>query len=154
MSYLGGTTLSWQSDYGQFYLIDSADTQFAAPTDIAVIESAGGAVALPGGLVVYTADCLQQVIEIRLFSAEPPAAASEWRSGKPWTAARTVPVRFPSRQFAVSSPSKTGTEAYGPLFRVEAAAVQVRIQWMEVPGTRYDDKPMLPDVIRLDIWPA
>lgn len=155
MSYRGGAALSWQSDYGQFYLVDGDDTCFVAPVEIPPeVSSRRWQRQSSSGLVVYTGDCLQQVIEVRIFGAPREADAIEWRSGNPWSQTELASATFPSSSFAVSSPSTSGTEHYGPIFRVDACEMRVRIQWMEFPGVRDDSKPILPDVIRLDLWPA
>ena len=113
---------------------------------------------MPSGLVVYTKDCLKQLIEIQIHGVEPRHDDVEWRSGRPWTQVETTTALFPSRTFAVSSPSYTGLHAVGPLFRLESPGVAVRISWMEFPldpSVRDDTKPGAePDVIRLTLWPA
>lgn len=154
MTYRGGAALSWQSDYSQFYLVDSADPRFEAPVDITADMQKRRWQVLSTGLVVYTRDWLQQIIEIRIFDAPSVADPTEWRSGRPWTQTETAKASFPSRLFAVSSPSKAGTEHYGPIFRIDADKVAVRIQWMEQTERHDDGMPGLADVIRLDLWPA
>ena len=154
MTYRGGAALSWQSDYAQFYLVDSADPRFEAPVTITDAMQKRGWQRLSSGLVVYTRDWLQQVIEVRIFSAPTAADPTEWRSGRAWTQAETATAKFPSRLFAISSPSKTGTEHYGPMFRVDAAEMIVRIQWMEQLDRTDDSAPGPADAIRLDLWPA
>jgi hypothetical protein len=154
MSYRGGASLSWQSDYAQFYLVDDATSDFAAPTDITTGMMERRWHPMSAGLVVYTNDCLQQLIEVRIFGAMPAPDPTEWRSGQPWTQIETAAVVVPSKQFTLSSPSKGGPGNYGPIFRVDAATMVIRIHWMEFQGSRYDDKLVEPDVIRLDLWPA
>lgn len=153
MTYRGGATLSWQSDYAQFYLVDGDDPHFEAPIDITSDMTVKRWHRMSSGLVVYTNDSLKQLMEIRIFDAAQAADPTEWRSAKAWTQAELTGARFPSRRFTVSSPSAAGTESYGPSFRVAAADVVVRIQWMEFQGSRDDTQLVEPDVIRLDIWP-
>lgn len=153
MSYRGGAALSWQSDYGQFYLVDSNDPRFEAPIDIGSASLERRWQRLSSGLVVYTRDWLLQVIDIRIFGEGQPADAREWRSERGWTKAETTAAAFPSRLFSVSSPSRAGTEHYGPLFRVDAVEMTIRIQWMEQTD-RVNEREWPPDVIRLDLWPA
>jgi hypothetical protein len=154
LTYRGGAALSWQSDYSQFYLVDSADPRFEAPTDITAEMEKRRWKRLSTGLVVYTRDWLAQVIEIRIFGAPPPADPVEWRSGRKWTQTEIAKAAFPSRMFAISSPSKAGTAHFGPIFRIDASEMAVRVQWMEQ-FERDDDSAVGPaDVIRLDLWPA
>jgi hypothetical protein len=154
MSYRSGATFAWQSDYAQFYLIDPSDDRFQAPTDITPEMMSRRYHRLNAGLVIYTNDCLQQLIEVRIFGGEPPRDDTDWRSGRAWTQVETVTVSFPSKHLTLDSPSKGSPGNYGPNFRVDAAMMAVRIQWMEFPGSRYDTKLVEPDVIRLDLWPA
>lgn len=151
MTYRGGTALSWQSDYAQFYLVDSADPRFEAPTTISEVIQQRRWHRLSSGLVVYTRDWLHQVIDIRIFSEPAAADPSDWRSGRSWTQTETASANFPSRIFAVSSPSKAGTEHYGPMFRVDAPDMIVRIQWMEHLDRHGDSTPAVLDVIRMDL---
>jgi hypothetical protein len=66
MTYRGGGTLDWQSDYSQFYVEDFGTSQFAAPIDITPDMMTRRWCRVPGGLVVYTNDCLQKLIELRI----------------------------------------------------------------------------------------
>lgn len=155
MTYRGGAAFAWQSDYSQFYIFDADRTDIEVPTDITPDMMAARWHRLASGLVVLTDDCLVQVVEIRIFGAEPAADPVEWRSGLAWTRTEHAGATLPSIRFTISSPSKMGTEAYGPTFRVDAPEVAVRIQWLEHGGSRDDGAPgAAPDVIRLDIWPA
>jgi len=153
MSYLGGATLDWQSDYAQFYLVDGHSLLGEAPVDITPEMMQRRWHPMPSGLVVYTNDCLRQLIEVRLFSTAQSADATDYRSDQPWTQTEIATAMLPSRTFSISSPSKAGTEAYGPHFRVDGTPVIVRIQWMEL-GDRNYDREGPQDVIRLDIWPG
>ncbi len=154
MTYLGGATVSWQSDYAQFYIVDADDMTFEAPVEITDQMMRQRWHRLPSGLVVYTNDCLQQLIEVRVFSAASPLDPNEWRSGRAWTQTETTEIALPSRRFALSSPSRARPGIAGPYFGVEAARMTVRILWMELIDP-YDDSPARgPDVIRLDLWPA
>ncbi len=154
MSYRGGATFAWQSDYLQFYLVDGDDPRFEAPVDVTPEMSARRWHRAATGLSVYSNDSLKQLIEIRIFGAERAPDLTEWRSGKPWTQTEVASAKFPSRRLTLSSPSKAGTESYGPSFRVDAVAMAVRIQWMEFQGSRDDSKLVDPDVIQIDLWPA
>jgi hypothetical protein len=155
MSYRGGETLRWKSDFAQFYLVDDAIPDFDAPVDITHEMIFCGWHPMPGGLAIYTNDCLHQLIEIRIFSAPAAQDEIEWRSGRTWTKVTTTSVLLPSKQFVLSSPSRGGPAGnYGPIFRVDAAAMVIRIHWMEFQGSRDDTKLVEPDVIRLDFWPA
>jgi hypothetical protein len=69
MAYRGGATFAWQSDYAQFYLIDGDDPRFHAPVDITPEMSARRWHRMTSGLVVYSNDSLQQLIEIRIFDS-------------------------------------------------------------------------------------
>ncbi len=154
MTYRGGAALSWQADYSQIYLVDSADSRFDAPVDIKEEIEKRRWQRLKSGLVVYTRDWLQQVIEIRIFGAPQDADSVEWRSGRGWTQTEAASAAFPSRMFTVSSPSKAGTESYGPFFRTDASEMIIRIHWMEQTERRDDSEPGPADVMRLDLWPA
>lgn len=154
MSYRGGATLSWQSDYAQFYIVDIGNNQFEAPVDLTPEILSRRHHRMKTGLVIYTNDCLQQLIEIRIFGAMPKADSVEWRSGRTWTQLETVDVKLPSKTFTLNSPSTNSPGEYGPNFRVDAETMTVRIQWMEFDGSRDDSELVEPDVIRLDLWPT
>ncbi len=154
MTYRGGATLAWQSDYGQFYVVDGEDPRFDAPEVITPLMQSRRWHRMATGVVVYTNDSLQQLLDIRIFGSEHAADPTEWRSGRAWTQTEQAVASFPSRRFTLSSPSKASTESYGPSFRVDAATMIVRIQWMEFQGSRDDSVPVVPDVIRLDLWPG
>ena len=154
MSYRGGATFSWQSDYAQFYLVDIADNQFETPVDITPEMLSRRYHQMKTGLVIYTNDCLQQLIEVRIFDVMPKADSAEWRSGRTWTQVETVDVTLPSKMFTLNSPSISSLGGYGPNFRVDAATMVARIQWMELDGSRDDTKLVEPDVIQIDLWPA
>ncbi len=154
MTYRGGVALSWQSDYSQVYLVDSADPRFEAPVNITEQMQKRRWQRLSTGLVVYTRDWLLQVIEIRIFDAPQAADPTEWRSGRTWTQTEVAQAAFPSRMFAVSSPSKAGLEHFGPIFRTDASEMTIRIQWMEQLERQDDSAAGTADVVRLDLWPA
>jgi hypothetical protein len=153
MSYRGGATFAWQPDYRQFYVVDSAHTLFQAPEDITSEMMLRRWHGMATGLAVYTNDCLQQLIEIGIFGSEPPLRTADWRSGRAWTQVETTVALFPSKQFTLASPSRGGPDNYGPDFRVDSETTAVRIHWMEFQGSRRDDTPVEPDVIRLEFWP-
>jgi len=153
-SLLGWARFAWQSDYGQFYLIDCQDHDFAAPVEITPdIESRGLSV-MPSGIVVYTQDSLQQHISISIVSDEPEPLPAEPMSGKPWTRRQTAQVHFPSRRFYLSSPSTPAPLPNGPIFLVESMMSTIRISWMEFQGSRDDSVPVEPDVIDIAMWPS
>ncbi|TKT75805.1 hypothetical protein [Aquamicrobium sp. LC103] len=149
----GWATFAWQADYGQFYLIDPEAPAFEAPTEITPEMERRSFFATPTGLVVYTGDCLQQHIRIRIYDTEPVRSEVEEMSGNPWTRVETTDAHFPSRKFALSSPSMPDPLPAGPLFLLEAERISVRIQWMEFQGSRDDSVPVEPDVIELTLWP-
>ncbi len=153
MTYRGGATLAWQSDYCQFYLQNDGASGFEAPVDITPDMMRRRWHVVPNGLVVYTNDCLKQLIEVRIFSAAPAMEPMEWRSQRIWTQTETAEVGLPLNTFALSSPSRAGLERYGPLFRVDATQMTVCIQWMEH-GASDDTASILDDVIRLTLWPV
>lgn len=153
MAYIGGATFAWQSDYSQFYLIDGDHAAFVAPCDVTPEMEARGWAITPGGLVVYTQDCLKQLIEIRLFDGPSDAETAEWRSERAWTKTETTHVVLPAGRFTISSPSRAGTEASGPWFMTGAPSLVARLQWMELPGEHYDEDRRVYDVIRIDLWP-
>ncbi len=148
---LGGADLSWQGDYGQFYLIDQGDTAFLPPVDPALMGPQR-LVVQPAGLVVYTGGCLQQIIRIAIYDTEPDHEPGEWRSDRPWDKVQTVDLRFPSQAFTISSPSHPSPQPYGPLFLLGAEQVKARVAWMEFPDGRDDSVPIEPDVFSITIW--
>ncbi len=154
MAYRGGATFAWQSDYAQFYLVDADHEAFVAPIDITAEMMAQSFAVCPNGLVIYTEDCLRQLIEVRLFDAEAKAEPGDWRSDRSWTRIATITVTFPSRRFTVSSPSRAGTEACGPWFEAGASKLKARLQWMELGSDNYEAARPHDDVIRIDLWPA
>ena len=149
----GWATFAWQSDYGQFHLIDRADTEFAAPVEFTAEMETRRLAVLPAGLVVYTNDCLQQQIRVSIYDEEPEAAPVEPFTGTPWTQDEVVDVRFPSKSFALSSPSHPTPLPLGPVFGVQDVAMRARIRWMEFQGGRDDSVPVEPDVVDVSLWP-
>ncbi len=157
MSYLGGATFDWASDYAQFYLVDSGDPRFEPPVDITPVMEKRRWHRMETGLLVYTVDSLRQIIQVQIFSAPRAPDPTECRSGKPWMQTELAQARFPTRRLTLSSPSQAGTEKYGPTFRLDAEEMAVRIQWLEWlewPDDRYNVKRAEADVIRVDLWPA
>ena len=150
----GWATLAWQSDYGQFYLLDRKDSAFEAPVEITPELEARSLFVMPSGITIYTQSCLQQHIRIAIYHREPDHSAVDPMSGNPWTRVETVEVRFPSRSFAISSPSMPDPLPNGPIFLVDSQACAMRISWMEFPGSRDDSVPVEPDVIDIAIWPS
>ena len=149
----GWATFAWQSDYGQLYLVDRNDLSFRAPEIITDEMMQRGLCALPKGLVIYTNDCLQQHIRIRIFAAEPDYLPADQMSGNPWTNVETIEACFPSRTFLNSSPSIPDPLPAGPVFLLETEKVIARISWMEFQGSRDDSVPVEPDVIEITFWP-
>lgn len=149
----GWAAFAWQSDYGQFYLVDRNDSSFRAPEIITDEMIQRGLCALPKGLVIYTNDCLQQHIRIRIFDTEPDHLPAEQMSGNPWTKVETIEACFPSRTFSISSPSMPDPLPAGPVFLLETEKVKARISWMEFQGSRDDSVPVEPDVIEITFWP-
>jgi hypothetical protein len=153
MAYRGGATFAWVSDYSQFYLIDvDHNDTFQAPIEREIVSR--DCFVPETGLVVYTADCLQQHIRIAIHDSEPAEQPVEPMSGQPWTLHETVEVRFPSRRFTLSSPSYPGSPPGGPVFHVDAERLIARIAWKQFDGSRDDSVPVEPDVIQIELWPA
>lgn len=152
MALIGWAKLAWQSDYGQFYLIDRDDAGIPAPEIITEAMLDDSFATGPSGLTVYTQDCLQQHLSIHIYDAEPEQMATEPMSGKPWTRVRDTQAHFPSKIFAVSSPSASTPLPCGPIFLTPATTMNVRISWMEFQGSRDDNVPVEPDVITVELW--
>ncbi len=153
VSLRGLATFAWQSDYGQFYLIDHGEALFTPPVEITPEMERRSFFIPPTGLVVYTQSCLQQHIRILIYDAEPDQSPVEQMSGNPWTRIETVKARFPSRKFMISSPSMPDPLPGGPVFLLDAERVEARILWMEFQGSRDDSVPVEPDVIEIALWP-
>ena len=149
----GWASFAWQSDYGQFYLVDCENDGFRPPQAFTDEMEEDSLFVPPAGLVVYTAGCLQQQVRIAIHAAEPAMEDTEWMSGKPWTRTRTADVSFPSRRFVLTSPSKPDPLPAGPFFLLDGEDVRVRIRWMEFDGERDDSVPVEPDVIDIALWP-
>jgi hypothetical protein len=149
----GWATFAWQSDYGQFYLIDDETSDFEAPVDITPEMERQSFFAAPTGLVIYTGSSLHQRIRVRIYDTEPGRSEVEEMSGNSWTRVETTVAHFPSRKFALSSPSMPAPLPAGPVFLLDAERVSVRIQWMEFQGSRDESVPVEPDVIELILWP-
>lgn len=150
----GWATFAWQSDYGQFYLVDRGDQAFEAPTEITPEMEEHSLFVMTSGITVYTQSCLQQHIRIAIYDQEPEHPSVDPMSDKPWTHVENVEVRFPSKSFSISSPSMPDPLPNGPLFLVDSVDCAVRISWMEFQGSRDDSVPIEPDVIDIAIWPA
>ncbi|MBP0493619.1 hypothetical protein [Roseomonas indoligenes] len=154
MALRGWASLAWQSDYGQFYLVDPGDSAFRPPEEITP-EMMNRSLFVPAnGLVVYTEGCLQQRIDIAIHDTEPDHPTAEPMGGNPWARVGTVGLLFPSRRFALSSPSSPSPLPCGPFFLLDSATVMARISWMEFQGSRDDSVPVEPDVIAIALWPA
>ena len=150
----GWATFAWQSDYGQFYLVDREDEAFEAPVEITAEMEARSLCVTPRGLVIYTHSSLQQHIRIAIYDREPDHPSADQMSDKPWTHVETVEVRFPSKSFSISSPSMPDPLPNGPIFLVDTVTCAIRISWMEFEGSRDDSVPVDPDIIDIAIWPA
>lgn len=149
----GWATLAWQSDYSQFYLIDREDEAFEAPVDITEEMLTRSFAVTSAGIVIYTQDSLNQHIHLAIYDAEPEHPSTEPMSEKPWTRAETAKVRFPSKSFAISSPSTPDPLPNGPIFLVDSVKCAMRISWMESTDVRDFSEPTDPDVIHIAIWP-
>ncbi|TDR95662.1 hypothetical protein [Enterovirga rhinocerotis] len=149
----GWATFAWQSDYSQLYLVDPEANTFEAPIEITPEIYQQSFFVPPSGLVVYTADCLQQHIRVRIYDTQPVLPEVEEMSGNPWTRVETTEACFPSRSFTLSSPSMPYPLPAGPLFLLNTEKVAIRIQWMEFQGGRYDSVPVEPDLIEITVWP-
>ena len=150
----GWATFAWQSDYGQFYLVDHETPDFAAPIEITPDMEQRSLFVPPTGLVIYTEGSLQQHIRIAIYDTEPDHSPTEDMSGNPWTRIETVTASFPSRKFTLSSPSAPDPLPSGPFFLLDTADVVARISWMEFQESRDDSVPVEPDVIAITLWPA
>jgi hypothetical protein len=148
----GWATFAWQSDYGQFYLIDKDERSFQAPVEITDEIEKQSFFAPTSGLVVYTNDCLQQHVRILVHDVEPKFPAIEMMSGRPWTRVASTKVDFPSRRFSLSSPSSPDPLVSGPFFHLEWPRVRAWIGWKEFQGSRDDSVPVEPDVIEIVLW--
>jgi hypothetical protein len=148
-------TFAWVSDYSQFYLVDSVELGIADIDKLELQTYERDWYAGPSGLVVYTVDCLRQEIRIQLHDAAPELAETELMTGLPWKrTAVTGDIVFPSGKFTLSSPSRGGTGANGPLFVVPNPRMRARIGWLEFEEETYDPFRPRADVIQLDLWPA
>ena len=154
LSARGWATFAWQSDYGQFYLVDCEDPAFTPPVEITPEMERRSLFVTPAGLVVYTQGCLQQHIRISIYDTEPDHSPVEQMSGKPWTRVGTTGAYFPSRKFTISSPSTPNPLPAGPVFLLDTERVAARIAWMEFQGSRDDSVPVEPDVIEITLWPG
>ena len=106
------------------------------------------------GAVIYTQSSLQQHIRIAIYDSEPEHPVTEPMSGNLWTRIEQTQASFPSRSFAISSPSLPHSLPYGPIFLVGSADCVIQINWMEFQGGRDDSVPVDPDIIDIAIWPA
>jgi hypothetical protein len=67
----GWATFARQSNYGRFYLIDCEDAAFRPPTKFTIETEMRSLYVSTTGMVIYTADCLQQHICIPIYDFEP-----------------------------------------------------------------------------------
>jgi hypothetical protein len=149
------STFAWVSDYSQFYLVDSVELGIPDIENLPPAAYDHGWHAAASGLVVYTVDCLRQEIRILLHDAAPELAATEIMTGLPWKrVVSTGDIVFPSGRFTLSSPSRGGTGAHGPLFIAPRGRLRARIAWLEFEEDTYDPFRPKADVIQLDLWPA
>ncbi len=126
----GWATFAWQSDYGQFFLVDREDEDFEAPVEITPEMEAPSLCVMPNGLVIYTQSSPQQHIRIAIYDSEPEHPVTEPMSGNLWTRTEQTQASFPSRSFAISSPSLPDPLPYGPIFLVGSADCVIQINWM------------------------
>lgn len=150
----GCATFAWQSDYGQFYLVDRAEDGFTPPGEITSEMETRSLSVMPSGLVVYTQSCLQQHIRIAIYDSEPEHPVTEPMSGNLWTRIEQTQASFPSKSFAISSPSLPDPLPGGPIFLVDSVDCMIQINWMEFHGSRDESVPVDPDIIDIAIWPA
>jgi hypothetical protein len=150
----GWATFAWQSDYGQFYLVDREDEAFEAPVEITAEMEARRLCVTPRGLVIYTRSSLQQHIRIAIYDSEPEHPVTEPLSGNLWTRIEQTQASFPSMSFGIFSPSLPDPLPYGPIFLVGSTDCVIQINWMESQGGRDDSVPVDPDIIDIAIWPA
>ncbi len=151
MTILSNFAFDWCSDYGQFMLTD-VETRFAFLEDISDTVYARGYHVAPGGLLVYTQDCLRQRIEVALLDSAPPPPEPD--SVTPTQKFRTAQTStsFPSGFFTIGSVSKTNYEAYGPRWNVGTSALSIRISWTEFLTDTYNPQRPEVDCFRLDLW--
>lgn len=147
----GWATFAWQSDYGQFYLVDREDV---APVENTMEMEARSLCVTPRGLVIYTQSSLQQHIRIAIYDSEPEHPVTEPLSGNLWTRIEQTQASFPSMSFGIFSPSLPDPLPYGPIFLVGSTDCVIQINWMESQGGRDDSVPVDPDIIDIAIWPA
>lgn len=153
MSPRGWATFAWQSDYGQFYLVDFEDAMFVAPENITP-EMMERCLFMPAaGLVIYTESSLYQEIRIAIYDAEPAHDPVEPIRGNPWTKVETATAYFPSRKLTIASPSRPDPMPAGPVFLLSTETMAARICWMEFQGVRDESVPVEPNVIDIKLWP-
>jgi hypothetical protein len=152
--YLGGAEFAWVSDYAQIYFVDAADPRIAGIEDVPAADMERGFHLAPQALVVYTADCLRQHVRVALHDSAPQVSPREIMSEDVWTKVFEVAVTFPSGRFTISSPSKSGGEDYGPVFKAPAKVLRARLSWLEYEADRYDAFRPKPDVIQIELWPG
>lgn len=152
--HLGGAHFEHSSDYSQFYLVDVKNMVIEGIADFGDEIFNARYHVVPNAIVIYTADCLRQVIRIAFSDSAPDANPVEIMSEDRWTKVVETEAGFPSGAFTLSSPSQTGTEAYGPHFKVVAPRMKLRISWLEYDEDRYNAFRPKPDVISLQFWPA
>jgi hypothetical protein len=150
----GWATFAWQSDYGQFYLVDREDKAFEPPVEITPEIEARSLCVTPNGLVIYTQSCLQQHIRIAIYDSEPEHSVTEPMSGNLWTRIEQTQASFLSKSLGISSPSLPDPLPCGPIFLVDSADCMIQINWMEFQGSRDDSVPVDPDIIDIAIWPV
>jgi hypothetical protein len=150
----GWATFAWQSDYGQFYLVDREDRAFEPPAEITPETEGRSLCVMPHGLVIYTQSCLQQHIRIAIYDSEPEHPVTEPMSGNLWTRIEQTQASFPSKSFGISSPSLPNPLPCGPIFLVDSADCMIQINWMEFQNGRNDSVPVDPDIIDIAIWPV
>jgi hypothetical protein len=146
--YLTSARFDWVSDYAQFYLFDVENLERDWLEGLPAETFAKGFHVAPNALVIYTADCLRQMIEIILHDSKPPAVQDI-----PWTKQAETVVTFPSGRMALTSPTSAGSEKYGPQFALPAKSLSALIQWRESDEDRYNADRPIRDHIRVTLWP-
>ena len=142
------------SDNAQIYLVD-ADAPRIPDGILAFSQSDTDARVKisPNGLIIFTADCLRQQINLVIADSPVEPVLEEPASNDPWTSTKETSFAISSRHLTLASPSRVGTEAHGPRFSLTASRLQARISWLEYDDDRYNVFRPRPDVVRIELWP-
>lgn len=143
----GWATFAWQSDYGQFYLVDHEDSTFTAPIEITPEMERRSFFQYTDRTCHLYPELSATAPALSIYDTEPDHSPVEEMNGKPWTRIETAGARFPLRKFTISSPSMPAPLPAGPVFLLEAERMAARISWTEFQGSRDDSGPVDPDII-------